>query len=68
MKRTLGALLVGILLGCAGTFATIEVAGGRYTYVLMGRTECEQGDRALGVGQVAPNQPNPCLLRFPRYH
>lgn len=60
-------VLVGIALGVILTLAWAELTGGWYTYVLLDRTECQSGGMTLGPAQVAPNQPNPCLLRYPRF-
>lgn len=68
MRRSIAALLVGVLLGVSGTFTTVEMIGGWYTYVLMGKSECETGRQNIGHMEIAPNQPNPCLLRIPRFH
>ena len=66
MRRTVLALLLGIVIGVAGTFVAVEISGGWWQYDLLPERECHQG-MALGTSHVAPSQPNPCLLRHPRF-
>lgn len=65
-RTTLLALLLGIMLGVAGTFGAVELAGGWWTYQLMNNEFCNRSMQ-LGTTHVAPNQPNPCLFRSPRW-
>lgn len=66
MRRTLTALVLGIALGIALTVVTVEVAGGWYTYRILGKDVCA-APVSLGTSSIAPGQPNPCLVRTPRF-
>ena len=61
MKRTLVAVLVGMILGVAGTLGAIEVTGNRYTYVTFPADECRT---TRFRAEVVPNHPNPCHFRY----
>lgn len=64
MRRTLVALLVGIIIGVVGTLATVELRGGWYEYFTLPDDICHS--RRIG-SEVVPNQPNPCHFRQPRW-
>lgn len=65
MRRTLVALLVGIVIGVVGTFTAVEISGGWYTYFTLPAGRCERAN--VGDAQVVPNQPNPCHFRERRW-
>lgn len=68
--RTLAVLVIGIALGCALTFATVQISGGWYTYRIIPIKECQDA-AGYGLGtlrdEVVPHQPNPCHFRRPRW-
>lgn len=64
VRRTGAALLLGIMLGVAGTLIGVEIAGGWYTYFTMPDDRCHSTPMHT---EVAPNQPNPCLFRERRW-
>lgn len=68
--RTLLALVAGIALGILVTLAAVELSGGWWVYELRPTAICQPSGgvtRNLGSAHVAPNQPNPCLFREPRW-
>lgn len=66
MQRIMLALVLGVVLGVAGTVAAVEISGGWWEYRILDDALCHQS-RSLGTSHVAPNQPNPCLIRSPRF-
>lgn len=66
MKRTLLTLLFGTLLGAAGTVTAVEIRGGWWDYEILNEIQCRRSHN-LGTAHVVPNQPNPCLIRTPRW-
>lgn len=68
MRRTTTALLLGTLLGIVLTWGAVSITGGLYSYTLLSPAECRSpGGTDLGSSDIAPGQPNPCLLRTPRF-
>lgn len=63
--RTLAILAAGAMLGALLTLATIELRGGWYVYKTVPSDECRVMPPS---GEVVPHQPNPCHVRYPRWH
>lgn len=66
MRSKLVAGAVGFLLGIVVVLTVVEVSGGWYTYHILSKDICG-APVGLGTSSIAPNQPNPCLVRTPRF-
>lgn len=66
------ALVAGWLLGLATFWTSAMLTGGWYEYEVMGPPVCEPRTgfvrrMQLGATHIAPNQPDPCHVRTPRF-
>jgi hypothetical protein len=70
VRPTVLGILGGVLLGVALTLTLVAISGGWYEYAVLSAGQCERlqhGPYDLGSARIAPNQPNPCLIQYPRF-
>lgn len=68
MRRTLLALVAGMVLGVVLTFAAVAMAGGWWEYAILPDGRCHPtGGNSVLVAEPVPHASNPCAVRYPRW-
>lgn len=68
MRRTLLALVAGLVLGVALTFVAVEIAGGWWEYAILPESRCRPtGGGTVSIEEPVPHASNPCAVRYPRW-
>jgi hypothetical protein len=64
MRRTVIAVIIGLVVGIVMTLAAIEFGGSRYEYFTIPTERCQSTQIKA---EVVPSQPNPCHFRTARW-